>query len=147
MYHLRLTISCLSSLWNGLVEGLFVDWSNKAEASTLTTIVQIGLKWVSSAVTYCACFSWASEMFHSLLYPAWTLHPFGSSLLRVRFVVKILNSESGHCRDGIGWKSRVKFVSSRWSVLVCTLISMVLANAPCSPICNVPSSWKVSALC
>ena len=24
---------------------------------------------------------------------------------------------------------------------------MVLANEPCSPICNVPSSWKVSALC
>ena len=92
-------------------------------------------------------------MFHSLLYPTWTLHLFGSSLLRERLVMKIMNFESGHGRYGIGWWTRVKFDSSHWSVLVYTLISvppgysMVLANEPCSPICNVPSSWKVSALC
>ena len=85
-------------------------------------------------------------MFHSLLYRAWTLHPFGSSLLRVRLVIKILNLESGHCRHGIGWKTRVKFVSSHWSFSVPPRYSLVLANEPCSPICNVPCSWKVSAL-
>ena len=58
MYHLRLTVSFLSCFWNGLVEGhcLSTGIIKLGLASTLVTIVQIGLKWLSSAVTCCACF-------------------------------------------------------------------------------------------
>lgn len=58
MYHLCLTISCLSCLWIGQVEGHWLSTGiiTLRLASKLATNVQIGLKWVSSAVTCCACF-------------------------------------------------------------------------------------------
>ena len=123
MYQVRLTISCLSCLWSGLVEGhcLSTGIIKLRLASTLATMVLIGLKWASSAVTCCACFELLKcyILYFILLEPCILL-----SFLSQRWrVLWILNFKSGHCRDGIGWKTRAEFVSGHWSVLVYALSS------------------------
>ena len=109
-----------------------------------------GLGWseqvVLSLVVLALSF-WNVILFFNLLEPCILL----GHLSEQWWVSWILNFKSGHCRDGIGWLTRVGFVSGHWSVLVYALSSgppglrsMIVANALWSLICNTPSSWKVS---